>query len=1223
MAGTATGQSSFSSNGATTYFDLTRATGDRAEINDALFFQNKPDSSSGTGLIQAIVRVQDPGGGDGLENGYNSSARPVSYEENTSPNFTTSLLLSEVPIVTIDGTQYYEFRLDINQLNSSSLLSLDEVKVYTSAVADGEATGLITGSWFTSNAHQVYDMDGAGNTSVLLDAGLSSGSGSSDMFFYVPLANFGAVDPDDTYVTLYSEFGAAGTLDSGDGLTPLDDPANTALGDDGSDTGDVATAVYGGYLANDGFEEWSVSKQTGGNITGYKFDDANGNGQWDVGEVALGGWSFDYTITYDEGKGKNIQHVVVDGTVTTSDGAHDVDGDGIIDPVGYYSIAVPVSSDKNETYTITITEHSQAGWTNTYDGDATANGTTTFTFSGSNLTTTGSPAISGAFGATHVMNFGNFETFTLSGHKYTDVTGNGISSDDTGLGGVTIFVDMTGNGLSADDPQTTTSDGSTDANHDGVINAADVGYWELTGLTAADAGKEVKEVTPTGYVQTVGQVGTVTDTNYIVTGTSGTDQGNLDFANFETFTLSGHKYTDVTGNGITSDDTGLGGVKIFVDLTGNGLSADDPQTTTSDGSTDANHDGVINAADVGYWELTGLTAADAGKEVKEVTPTGYVQTVGQVGTVTDTNYIVTGTSGTDQGNLDFANFETFTISGTKYEDVNGNGTVDSGDNGLAGWVVFIDADNNDQIAGDTNNNGVLDLGETWTEKYAITDSSGNWSISGLDASYDNLPVKEFIKDGWVQTLSPSGTIDATSGNDQTGMDFANFLPNPDISITKYVKTDVSGAFVDANDPDGPLASASTTVDFKVVVSNTGNEALSGISISDTVDDNGVETNTPIDYNLVGAHIDINNDGTIDGLWSDYDQNMDGTLDDADGNFLTDDDFVLGVGQSLAVYYSLDSALGQHENTAAVEAVSAISNATVLGDDDANYYVLESEECVGVRTPGFWANTKWTTFWDGADNNQPKQAGTPGFAAGELLYSVDSDGNGVVNPMDKNGDGFVNALAGDKVNDGKPLDPDVGLLIGDYNMNGITDAGEDTIFISIADARKLINASSKQLVDGKTSDGIYMLGRDVVAAWLNYLANNPDGDTGNCIGTVDPNDGTNTPREYLDAAIDWLQQFASTGNADDTASTTDTNLNTSFHDGDAWARFEFDTRVAPSSGAWQNPFTTGEVIPVSAAAMHSALDGYNNTGKIGAIEYCCDADSPLVLNVLSQVHESLL
>src|SRR6476620_10752973 len=114
----ATGQSSYTSNGGTVYYDLTTDTGDRAEINDALFFQQKPDGSSGTGLIQAIVRVQDPGGGDGTENGYNTSFRPLSYEENTSPNFTTSLLLNAVPIVIIDSVQYYEFRLDINQLNS-------------------------------------------------------------------------------------------------------------------------------------------------------------------------------------------------------------------------------------------------------------------------------------------------------------------------------------------------------------------------------------------------------------------------------------------------------------------------------------------------------------------------------------------------------------------------------------------------------------------------------------------------------------------------------------------------------------------------------------------------------------------------------------------------------------------------------------------------------------------------------------------------------------------------------------------------------------------------------------------------------------------------------------------------------------------------------------------------------------------------------------------------
>ena len=144
---------------------------------------------------------------------------------------------------------------------------------------------------------------------------------------------------------------------------------------------------------------------------------------------------------------------------------------------------------------------------------------------------------------------------------------------------------------------------------------------------------------------------------------------------------------------------------------------------------------------------------------------------------------------------------------------------------------------------------------------------------------------------------------------------------------------------------------------------------------------------------------------------------------------------------------------------------------------------------------------------------------------------------------------------------------------------------------------MINASNKQLADGKTADGIYMLGRDMVATWLNYLANNEDS-TGNCIGDV--GGAIDSPKEYLDAAIDWMQEFAS---------------NTNDHAGDNQATFQFDPRVAPSSTNWQNPV---EDIPVSAAAMHSALDGYNNTGTIGGVEYCCDADSQVVLNVLAQI-----
>ncbi len=524
------------------------------------------------------------------------------------------------------------------------------------------------------------------------------------------------------------------------------------------------------------------------------------------------------------------------------------------------------------------------------------------------------------------------------------------------------------------------------------------------------------------------------------------------------------------------------------------------------------------------------------------------------------------------------------------------------------------------VTGDTNLNTILDVGEVW-----LSGDTGDDGIMGVDETWTYTYVREVTQEDIDSDGYGNGTLDnvatanadaVTTGeaaeevSDDASVDVCQY---PAITLVKDVKTDqTAGAYLPADNPNGPLASTSSTVDFRVTVTNTGNTSLENVTLSDTVDHNAVETDEVIDYNAINAEIDIDNDGTIDGLWSDYDEDQDGTLDDADGNFLTVDDFVLAPGASFAVFYSLDSALGQHENTAVVTADAATTGTDVTAEDDANYYVVESEDCVGVRTPGFWANAKWGQFWNlnannpgttATDQNALPQAGQPGFASGELLYAIDT-----------NEDGFVNAIAGDGINDGQALDTGAsGLLIGDYNMNGVTDVGEDTIFISLADAKALINASNKNIGDGKTADGIWMLGRDVVATWLNYLANNEESE-GNCIGDV--GGATNTPREYLDASIDWLQQFAS----DQNSGNANTNLNTSFHDGNTQAKFQFDGRIAPSSGAWQNPFTVGdEDIPVSAAAMHAALDGYNNTGKINGIEYCCDADSEVALAVLAQIN----
>ena len=323
-------------------------------------------------------------------------------------------MLSDVPIVEIDGIKYFEFLLDINQTNNNPLVSLNELKLYTTE--NPNVTGLIDSASFTSDTTLVWDLDdqnvdGTDDTdnTILLDYDLQAGSGKSDMFFYVPITDFGLAPtddasdiPDGTYVVLYSEFGATGDLDATDG-------------------GNIDPLLYGDYSSNDGFEEWAVSKEIAGpTISGYKWIDLDGDGNWDDGEQGSGGWKIDYTLTYKDGNGANAPIVEIIGSVTTSDGSTDANGDGVIDAmdVGYYEIPIPLGAANNTTYTLTLTEvnKDETIWVNSYDGDATPDETTTFMFDENTLTGDVS-IISGDFGATETMNFGKLGLRLDRGHQ--------------------------------------------------------------------------------------------------------------------------------------------------------------------------------------------------------------------------------------------------------------------------------------------------------------------------------------------------------------------------------------------------------------------------------------------------------------------------------------------------------------------------------------------------------------------------------------------------------------------------------------------------------------------------------------------------------------------------------------------------------------------------------------------------------------------------------------
>src|SRR5262249_14366694 len=96
--------------------DLTSA-GCSGTINGPLVVQSTR-GAGGTGVAHAFVQMEQNNAiGATTEQGYNTNSRPVQFDEKNSPNFVFQL--GSVAEVNNGGTLYYQFLLDINQVNSS------------------------------------------------------------------------------------------------------------------------------------------------------------------------------------------------------------------------------------------------------------------------------------------------------------------------------------------------------------------------------------------------------------------------------------------------------------------------------------------------------------------------------------------------------------------------------------------------------------------------------------------------------------------------------------------------------------------------------------------------------------------------------------------------------------------------------------------------------------------------------------------------------------------------------------------------------------------------------------------------------------------------------------------------------------------------------------------------------------------------------------------------
>ncbi len=121
---------------------------------------------------------------------------------------------------------------------------------------------------------------------------------------------------------------------------------------------------------------------------------------------------------------------------------------------------------------------------------------------------------------------------------------------------------------------------------------------------------------------------------------------------------------------------------------------------------------------------------------------------------------------TDQ---DFGNYQLGKISGTKFNDLDGDGTWDAGEPGLSGWTITLSG--TDEITG------------TPVTLTTVTDADGDYYFTGLTKG--TYTIAETMQAGWTETLPGKSTIGSvtytvvigSSGTVVSGRDFGNHRNN--------------------------------------------------------------------------------------------------------------------------------------------------------------------------------------------------------------------------------------------------------------------------------------------------------------------------------------------------------------------------------------------------------------------------------------------------------------
>ncbi|HEX4793045.1 MAG TPA: SdrD B-like domain-containing protein, partial [Humisphaera sp.] len=176
---------------------------------------------------------------------------------------------------------------------------------------------------------------------------------------------------------------------------------------------------------------------------------------------------------------------------------------------------------------------------------------------------------------------------------------------------------------------------------------------------------------------------------------------------------------------------------------------------------------TFTTATDGTFKFIGLAAGTY--RIRDVLPTGWRRTLPTAG-----DYDVTVAAGQTVTGKDFAETTRAVISGTIFNDTNGNALKDSTEAAVSGRVVFLD----------TNKNGKLDTGEL----SFTTGADGKYSFVIPAGTYR---VRDVLPAGWRRTLPSAGYYDATVTSGQA-IASKNFAETTRGLISGVVFNDTNG-----------------------------------------------------------------------------------------------------------------------------------------------------------------------------------------------------------------------------------------------------------------------------------------------------------------------------------------------------------------------------------------------------------------------------------------------